>query len=268
MTQSQKPIARVLALMVASGLYTLMLVVPKAEAQNSNSNNFSTEKEYQNCLKIVAQNANAGFEHALAWEDQGGGHAAQHCIAVALNSLGHFAEAADRLEKMAVSMPDKTPPAIVAEILAHSALSWQQADNTSRAYDIQSKALRLSPNNPDILVDRATTLFARNDYWEAIDDLNAALDARPEDPSILIYRASAYRHVDAWELGLFDVNRALRLVPDHPEGLLERGILRRLSGNLDGARQDWLTLINLHDGRPAADIARRNLELLDVNPDG
>lgn len=250
------------------GILVLIAATPLAHAQDGASPAFGTEQEYRRCIKTVAQNPNLGFEQALAWQDRGGGAGAQHCIAVALNALGHFAEAANRLEKMAVSMPDGTPPSVVAEILAHSALSWQQADNTSRAYDIQSKALNLDPDNPDILVDRATTLFARNDYWEAIDDLNAALDQRQDDPGILIYRASAYRHVDAWELGLFDVNRALKFAPDHPEGLLERGILRRLSGDLDGARQDWLTLINLHDGRPAADIARRNLELLDLNPDG
>jgi len=64
-----------------------------------------------------------------------------------------------------------------------------------------------------------------------------------------------------------DANRALSRDPDNAEALLERGILYRLAGNLDAARQDWVHLIAKHDGRPAAEDARRNLELLDVkNP--
>jgi hypothetical protein len=38
----------------------------------------------------------------------------------------------------------------------------------------------------------------------------------------------------------------------------------RLAGETDGAREDWLKLIELHNGSPAAETAKRNLEKLDV----
>ena len=108
--------------------------------------------------------------------------------------------------------------------------------------------------------------MARN-YWEAIDDLNRVIEADPERTDALILRASAYRFVDALSLAQQDVDAAYRLAPGRPEVLLEYGILKRLAGDLEGARQTWLELIRLHDGTPAAAAAQRNLELLDVKLD-
>lgn len=238
---------------------------PIAKAQSSG---FVDQEEYRICMSMVGIDANQAFERALAWEDAGGGHAARHCAGVALNALGHFSEAAQRLEILAAAMPDDTPPEVVAEILGHAGLSWQQAGESQRAFTVQSAALDLAPGDPALLVDRAASLFALNNYWEAIDDLNAAAAIARDDPEILVFRASAYRHVDALDLAMEDANRALSLASDHPEGLLERGILRRLTGDIEGARSDWLTLITLHEGRPAADVARRNLERMDLKSGG
>jgi hypothetical protein len=46
--------------------------------------------------------------------------------------------------------------------------------------------------------------------------------------------------------------------------LLERGILRRVRDDRQGARQDWLKLLLTAPDAPAADIARADLEALDV----
>lgn len=58
--------------------------------------------------------------------------------------------------------------------------------------------------------------------------------------------------------------RLARSAPTHAEGLLESGILMRLAGDKEGARQDWLELIERHDGTPSAEAAKRNLEKLDL----
>ena len=237
---------------------------PPALAQQ---NDFLSNREYQICLSLAVRTPEEGFEHSLRWHDAGGGEAALHCSAIALINLGHYEEAASRLEKLALGMTEETPPNVVAEILAHAAIAWQQADNPGKALDVQNSALELSPNNPDILTDRAVTFFSRAEYWEAIDDLNQALFLAPGSAPIHALRASAYRYVDALDLAMEDANRALKLEPDNPEALLERGIIHRLQGNASAARRDWLTLIRLHDGRPAAEDAKRNLELLDLQVD-
>src|SRR3546814_13378327 len=97
-------------------------------------------------------------------------------------------------------------------------------------------------------IDRAMTLAAKGRYWEAIDDLNLALAADPRRVDALVLRASAYRYVDAPDFALKNVERALAIAPEHPEALLERGILRRLKGDVAGARADWLQLLDLPPG--------------------
>ncbi len=228
---------------------------------------FLENREYRICLSLAARAPEEAFEQSLQWQDVGGGDAALHCSAVALFNLGHYAEAARRLERLARGMPDATPPSVVAEILAHAGVAWQQEGDLDQALAVQNSALELSAVNPDILTDRAVTRFERFQYWEAIDDLNQALFLAPSRPDILALRASAYRHVDALGLALEDADRALLLEPDHPEALLERGMIRRLQDDATGARADWIRLLQVHEGRPAAEAARRNLERLDVQVD-
>jgi len=204
-----------------------------------------------------------GFETATAWEEMGGGHAAQHCAAVALIGLKEYEPAAARLEALAKEMK-MASNAERAAILAQAGTAWYEADKYDRAYAVQTAALKLTPKDPELLIDRAMTLAGAKNYWEAIDDLNKVLDDHPDRYEAHILRASAYRYVNALPLAREDAEAAYRLAPDKPEVLLEYGNVLRLQGDNDRARQMWLRLVQRHGGTPAAAAARRNLELLDV----
>jgi len=62
------------------------------------------------------------------------------------------------------------------------------------------------------------------------------------------------------------VRQALKIDPDNPEGLLERGILKQMRGDLAGARLDWQQVIQLAPDSPAADLAEQNLALNEAGP--
>lgn len=222
------------------------------------------QRDYEQCMRLVHADPDQAFEFALAWADRGGQFPARHCQAAALFSLQEYGEAATRFEKLAKDMEGRAPASALADLLGHAGIAWQQAGEWDRANAAQTAALSLVPGKVEIRIDRAMTLAQTGHFWEAIDELNLALEAQPDNGIALVLRGSAYRQVDALDLALEDVNRALAIVPDDPDALLERGIVRRLQGNKDAARADWLEVIRLHDGRPAADMARRNLELLDV----
>ncbi len=203
------------------------------------------------------------FEAALAWESKGGGNAARHCGNVALVGLGQYKEAAERLEALAQNMTDSRND-LRADVLAQAAQAWLLDGDVDRSYKVLTAALKLDPDNVELLIDRSVSLAAASSYWDAIDDLNRAEDLAPERGDILVFRATAYRYLDANELALEDVNRALSLRPEYAEALLERGILRRLSGDEQGARTDWVTAANIAEGTPTGDAAQKNLEKLDV----
>jgi tetratricopeptide (TPR) repeat protein len=246
--------------------FSLILVTGVLFATAVNAAPFSIDsgdRTYENCMRLANTDPNTALEAALAWQDMGGGGGARHCVAATLFNLGQYAQAAKRLEALAEEMHD-APPTARASMLAQAGTAWFRAEDLKRAIAAQSAALKLSPADNEILIDRAMTLAGAKNYWEAIDDLNRVVDSNPQRVEALILRASAYRFVDALPLAREDAEAAFRLAPDRPEVLLEYGILQRLRGEKAGARQTWLKLLRLHEGTPAGDSAQRNLEMLDI----
>ena len=249
-------------------LKALMILIPLLAPAGTGpvwaQQDFLSDREYNHCMQLTRIDPDQAFEKALGWQDLGGGLAAKHCAAVALMALEQYGQAAERLKSLAGDMPDDAPPGVVADLLGQAGIAWHQAENLDEAYATLTAALKLSPNHPVLLTDRAAVLVDGGRMWEAIDDLNLALETNPYDVAAMVFRGSAYRQLKSYDLALQDLNRVLELDKDNPEGLFERGVVYRLTDRKDEARTDWLKLIDLHDGRPIADLARRNLEKLDL----
>lgn len=224
------------------------------------------ESEYAACLKLLDHDAEAAFESALAWRDVGGGAPARHCAALALVRLGRPAEAATRLEALAADMADARPW-LRAGVLAQAGQAWLTADQPERANAAFTAALEITPDAPELYIDRAQALARAGAFWAAIDDLGQAIELAPGRADAYAFRASAYRYVDNPDLALDDAERALALAPDDPIALLERGNIRRLRGDDAGARADWIRVLSVAPGGRAAADARTNLERLDVATD-
>jgi len=243
---------------VIAAIVCLTIVVPVDSAAAG----LRQTREYGACMRLARVSPAEGFETALAWSDGGGGGAAKHCAAVALFSMGQFAEAAVRFEALAEEL--RANISLRADLLAQAGQAWHQAGEIDRAYTTHSLALEAAPGDPNIRIDRAMVLAERGQYEMAIEDLNAALAANASAVQALILRASAQRHLDRLDAALADVVRAIELSPNYPEAYLERGNIKRLLNDVEGARQDWLVLLTRFEGTPAADAAQRNLQKLDL----
>ena len=90
----------------------------------------------------------------------------------------------------------------------------------------------------------------------------------PEGPVRVIDRHSDESDVEADKApqrrAEEDIGRALAIAPTHPEALLERGNIRRLRGDREGARKDWLRVITAGPAALEAAAARLNLERMDL----
>ncbi len=225
--------------------------------------------QYEACMTLAREAPQDAFETALTWRGLGGGDAAEHCVAVALIGLGQHAEAAGRLEALAKKA--KQTATIKAGLLAHAAQAWLLAGRAMRAESVLTVALKLTPSDNALMVDRAQARAGYKDYAGAVEDLDRAIELGGGTGrgmgDAYVFRASAYRHLDKLELALADIEKALALEPTHLDGLLERGILRRLREDNDGARRDWLVILRMDPQSPAAEAARRNLESMDVKQD-
>lgn len=219
---------------------------------------------YEDCMLMVDASPESAYEKAMSWAAMGGGEAAEHCAAVALIGMRHYVEAGQRLEDLANKLARKGKAALSVEALAQAGQAWLLDKNLERAYAVQTAALKLAPDNVELLVDRAVTLGEAKNYGDALADLNRALELAPNRPDILIYRASAQRYLGHDSAAMQDVERALVLDPNNPEGLLERGNLRRLKNDVAGARDDWQRAATLAEGQPTGNAAQANIATLEL----
>jgi regulator of sirC expression with transglutaminase-like and TPR domain len=220
--------------------------------------------EMERCLALLRTDAEDAQAFARRWDAEGGGEGARHCDALAMLALGDPARAAERLE--ALALRSRAGGTARAAVFAQAAQAWLMAGQPNRAFGATTMALTLTPDDADLLVDRAVALGSLTRYREAIADLDRALAIAPDRAEALVFRAAAWRHLDRTENALRDIARALAISPDNPEALLERGILRQLGGDGAGARSDWERAIALAPDTATADLAAQNLALNEAGP--
>lgn len=219
----------------------------------------AAKHRYRDCMQLARTDPLAGELEAEAWIKEGGGGPAEHCRGVVDATLGRYREAARRFESLAEDLPDSDQR---AQLLGQAGQAMMLDGSLDKAYELQSRAVTLRPDDADLLVDRSLVLASMERYWEAVDDLNRVIELRPDSPEALIFRGASYRLLGVPELAGEDIERALRLVPDHPEALLERGLLASDQGDAAAARRDLGRVIELAPDSPAAEVARRRLSAL------
>lgn len=221
-------------------------------------------RDYERCMDMMAGDPSGALDFAEAWEATGGGEGAQHCHAMAAIELGDPATGAAMLDRLA---QDSAAPALTrAAVFGQADRAWMMAGDAARAYASAALAATLSPEDPDLLIDRAVAGATLGRFAEVVGDLTRALDLDPRRADALVYRAAAQRHLERLDLAADDIDRAFALDPDSPEALLERGILRQRTGNLRGAREDWQRAAELAPDSGTGDLAQQNLALLEAGP--
>jgi tetratricopeptide (TPR) repeat protein len=243
----------------------LAAVAPTALAQEGLSP-AENEQQYAACMVLVDRDPPAALESALEWEKQNGGDAARHCQALALIGLQRYDDAALMLEKIAQTLPQVKAP-LASEAFAQAGYAWRLAGKDQLALHDFNEGLKLDPQNVELLVDRANLYGESGMFFEALDDFNAAVDLAPDRPDIYVFRASTYIDLDELDLASDNLDKALGLAPDFPEALLQRGRLRALQGDAEGARQDLMRILEIAPRSAAADAAQRQLEKLDIKPE-
>jgi len=214
-------------------------------------------------MNLARRKPDEGLESALTWQSRGGGDAAEHCAAVALIGLGESTEAATRLEKLGTRLA-AARPGLAAEILAQAGQAWLMAGKADRAYAVQTTALKLAPQDVGPSWSTVRSRWARRRTTGRRSTISIAPTSwRPSAPTCwssgqrLPLRRQPRPGAGGYRCG----DRAR---PAQPEAYLERGILRRLADDRDGARSDWMKTLALGTGTPTGDAAQKNLELLDL----
>jgi tetratricopeptide (TPR) repeat protein len=219
---------------------------------------------YEQCLSVLTEDPDSARLIADTWAAGGGGDGAAHCQGLALIATGRPDLGAERLEQLATS--SLAPELARATVLGQAAQARLMANDPALARDDATLALTLSPSDTELLILRARTFEALNQWQDAIGDLTQALAVDPQRSDALVLRAANWRRGGRLDLAIADADRAIGQDPDNAEALLERGIERQRLGDATGARADWQRARGLDPNSTTADLAEQNLALLDAGP--
>ena len=215
---------------------------------------------YENCLSLAGLNPSAALGVANKWVDEKGGAPAEHCVAVALVGLKHYAEAGTKLDALGRA-PDVGD--LRASLFDQAGNAWLLAHDGAHATASFQAALALSGNDPDLYADLARAQALSKDWRGVEADMNAALAISPRRYDLLVLRASARHALGNLTAARSDVQAALALKPNYAEALVERGSIARESGDRAAARADFDAALNAGATDQTAEAARRSLAALD-----
>ena len=224
----------------------------------------SQAPEYGRCLDLLLADPAGARGFARDWYMQGGGEGAAQCEALAQLSLGEADAAAEALERIAAR--SEAGLAARAAVFGQAAEAWRAAGKPQRASAAASLALALTPQDADLLLERAMARLALNQLPGALVDLDLAVVLDADRAEAWVLRAAAQRRLERLNPAEDSITTALRLAPRNVEALLERGILRQLRGEAEAARRDWERVMELAPDSAAADLAAQNLALMEAGP--
>lgn len=242
-----------------------------AQAQTS----FEVEqKMYQDCIALSQEDPDLSYTNGLTWLETGGGLPAHHCVALSLVEMGRYLEAARALEVMADDMErgfgwpfaNRAHPrdyGMLAAVYGQAGNAWLLAGEVKKAITVFSLGLREvelnTPENAELLIDRARAQASLGRYEEALRDLSLAEIMIPETADIHALKANAYRSLMQYDLAEEILKKAFYLDPNHREAMLERGNLKMDLGDGDGARKDWMAYLLLYPEGEGADSIRKSV---------
>jgi tetratricopeptide (TPR) repeat protein len=220
-------------------------------------------KDYEVCLATLATDR-AGSVAIAEAAPAAGDDGAVHCRGLALIAVGKPAQGAELLEQL--SQQSNAPALARASVLAQAGQARLMVAQADKAADDASLALKLSPDDTELFILRASAEGLLGQFEDAVGDLSQALQLDPARPDALVARAVVRRKLNQLDLAQADVSQALTLDPDDPDALLERGILRQRTGDSTGARADWEHALGVDPNSTTADLAAQHLSLLEAGP--
>ena len=185
----------------------------------------------------------------------------EHCIAHALFMEESYQHAGDIYVRLSENALVSTL-ALEAELNAQASSAYLLAGAWEDALAASVRARNLQPWVAEHYIDVAIVHQARGDGPSAKQSLDTALSLDPANAEVLVLLATLHNHAREHSRALELLNQAILHDPNYVAAYLERGIARRVMGNINGAYEDWHMVIALAPNSYAANMAQENLNSL------
>ena len=122
---------------------------------------------------------------------------------------------------------------------------YRQTERWAQARIDIEKALELDLNNPDSYYERGLLSLDVKDYEQAELDFGKILKLNPDDNDARYNYANALRNQSRGDEALLSVSEYVEAVPHDPQGFRLRGWIQMDLGDVDAAREDFRTALDV-----------------------
>jgi tetratricopeptide (TPR) repeat protein len=194
-------------------------------------------------------------------------HLAESTLSRQLREALSLAKQGDRQGAMtlALQLLQRNPTFVPAIKLKGMLL--EEAGQSSAAGATYEEALKLAPNDPDLLLKTGIYKLAEGDWKHAIPLLQHCVKILPADGDAQYYLAQAYHLNGQDDLALIAIRRSLKAEPDNPSVWQKYGELLCGTGDCAGGLR-WLLKAQHSDAslpRIDYDIAAADFKLMDLS---
>lgn len=215
-------------------LFALSALILTSFGQSAagNAARIDEQRRLEACIAKLDDAPEEAHEDGLAWIGEGGRPMAHQCAALALVELGHAAEGAVRLETLANAANGGSLAQRVI-YLTQAGNAWVLAGQPEAAITTLDNAIRLSPTDPHLKLDRAAALIELARWDEAGEALELASDSLPRNTDLLKMRAEVNLNLGDLADAERDIVSAMEIDRTDVATLLLRGRIReaiRLAG--------------------------------------
>ncbi len=148
--------------------------------------------------------------------------------------------------------------------ITQSASQGKPVVDLKTAQEIKSMedALAKNPDNHQLALDLANTLFDVEEYGEAIKYYQNYVKVHPDVPDVLVDLGVAYFYSGDFNNATKYIKRALAINPKHQIALLNMGVVEKAMGEIEIAKEYWKSAIKIS---PDNAIGKKAKEFLDNN---
>jgi len=204
---------------------TAIILAAMGQSSASLEGRVDEQRRLEKCIDKIRENPEEAYEDGLAWVNEGGRPFARQCTALALVELGHASEGAVRLEDLANSSGGGSLRQRVI-YLTQAGNAWLLAGAPDAALITINNAIKLNPNDPNLLADRAAAYIELERWEDAEADLDIVVQKLKRDQDAWKMRAEARLNLDDLEGAEFDVAKSMEIDATDIPTLLLRGRVR------------------------------------------
>ncbi|MCA9109971.1 MAG: tetratricopeptide repeat protein [Planctomycetaceae bacterium] len=131
-----------------------------------------------------------------------------------------------------------------AEALQHRGVARLAQNETAKALEDFTEAIRLGLTTSSVFVNRGNAYYQLNDFRAAMDDYNRAIEIDVENSLAYNNRALVWAAMGNLDRAIEDTTHAIRLNPRYAEAYNNRGVTLRKQGDIDKAIRDYTEAIH------------------------